>query len=86
MQFEDGLYGASAGALLERLRRLAEPVETVLLIGHNPGMQELTVRLDRPGARRYDLSVKFPTCALATLETVRPLEAARGARGAGRTT
>lgn len=68
VQFEDGLYGASADALLGRLRRLTDPVEAVLLIGHNPGMQDLALRIARPGAHRDAVGVKFPTCALATLE------------------
>jgi phosphohistidine phosphatase len=64
---EEGLYGASAGELLERLRGLPEAARSVLVIGHNPGIQDLTLDLAAPG-QLYDAeSVKFPTCALATL-------------------
>jgi phosphohistidine phosphatase len=38
---EPALYGASAGALLERLHDVPDHVGSVMLIGHNPGLQEL---------------------------------------------
>jgi phosphohistidine phosphatase len=62
---EDGLYGAPAQDLLARLQRLPGSVETVLLIGHNPGIQELAARLAPPGERRR--LDHFPTAALALL-------------------
>ena len=43
-------------------------VSTVLLIAHNPGIEDLAVRLARPSPERDDLRAKFPTAALATLE------------------
>jgi phosphohistidine phosphatase len=64
---EDALYGASAATLLERLRRLPDEVESVLLIGHNPGLQELALRLARPAPALDPLTDKFPTGALAVL-------------------
>lgn len=47
----------------------------MLLIGHNPGMQDLALRIARPGAHRDAVGVKFPTCALATLEAAGPWSA-----------
>ena len=61
---EDDLYGASDDELLERLRRLPEPLESVAVIGHNPGLHDLAVGLTREG-RRLE---RFPTGALAMLE------------------
>jgi phosphohistidine phosphatase len=46
----DGLYGADVEQLLERLRALPDSVPSVLLIGHNPGLHELVLRL-APGER-----------------------------------
>jgi phosphohistidine phosphatase len=61
---EDAIYGASAGELLARLQRVSPAVPSVLVIGHNPGMQDLAVALtaddDRLGS--------FPTAALADLD------------------
>ena len=60
-QIEEGLYGAGAGALLTRLHEVPDDVGSVMLIGHNPGMQQLAFDL-------AGLDDKFPTAALATLE------------------
>lgn len=73
--YEDRLYLASAGRLLERLRELPDATDSVLLIGHNPGLHQLALTLadDRAG-----LAEGFPTAALAVLrldgawETLRP--------------
>lgn len=67
VQVEDGLYGASAEALLERLRGIPEPVHSALVIGHNPGLQELVLLLAAPSPLLAEVTAKFPTGALATL-------------------
>jgi phosphohistidine phosphatase len=67
VRIEDELYGASEAALLGRLQRVPDAVESVMLIGHNPAMQELAVGLAGAGARLEDVEAKFPTGALATL-------------------
>jgi phosphohistidine phosphatase len=64
---ESELYGASASELLERLRRVPDTTESVMLIGHNPAIQELALELSGGGERLRDVERKFPTCALATL-------------------
>jgi phosphohistidine phosphatase len=67
VRIEDELYGATEAELLERLRRVPDAVESVMLIGHNPAIQELALGLASGGARLEDLERKFPTAALATL-------------------
>lgn len=62
--FERDLYGASADVLLARLQRLPDPVESAMLVGHNPGMHELALMLGGTG----DVERKFPAGALATFE------------------
>jgi phosphohistidine phosphatase len=64
---EEGLYGASADDLLARLRGLPDAARSALVIGHNPGIEDLTLDLAAPGPLLDAVSVKFPTCALATL-------------------
>jgi phosphohistidine phosphatase len=66
-RFEPALYAASAGELLGRLHRLPDEVDSVMLIGHNPGLHDLALGLARAGEERKRLQVKFPTGALATL-------------------
>jgi phosphohistidine phosphatase len=71
---EDGLYGADAGELLQRLQRLPESVREVLVIGHNPGLQDLALLLTGRGdaAARARLRDRFPTGAVATLTASAP--------------
>ena len=64
-QIEPELYGASAEQLLERLRRVPDEVDAVMLIGHNPAIQDLAVTLV---AGTSELATrKYPTGALARL-------------------
>jgi phosphohistidine phosphatase len=69
VQFLDALYGASSGELLALLRQVPEATGSVLLVGHNPGLQELVLWLagDGAGAARRQAESKFPTGALATI-------------------
>lgn len=69
LHVEEDLYGASDIDLLARVGRLPESVDSAVLVGHNPGMQDLAIELagggDEDAMRR--LAEKFPTCALASL-------------------
>jgi phosphohistidine phosphatase len=67
IDLEDELYGASADTLLERLRLVPDEVSSVMLIGHNPALQDLALLLAKDGAELERLEAKFPTAALATL-------------------
>jgi len=79
-RFEKGIYMADAPALLRRLLRLGETT-SVMIIGHNPGLETLARALIGSGekAARTRLARKFPTGALAVLtadvEEWRQLEA-----------
>ncbi len=66
---EAGLYGASSSALLGRLHEMNDDVASVLMIGHNPGLETLTSLLIGDGEQdlRRRVAAKFPTGALATL-------------------
>jgi phosphohistidine phosphatase len=67
VRMEDDLYAAPAGQLLARLHAVPEAVADVLLVGHNPGLQDLALELAARGAALPELAAKFPTGALATL-------------------
>ena len=64
---ERGLYEASAGGLLSRLREVPGTADSVLLIGHQPAVQQLALELAGDGEQLARLRDKFPTAALATL-------------------
>ena len=72
VRHEPQLYGASADVLFERLRALPDDVASVMLIGHNPAIEQLALDLARPSPERRELEAKFPTAGLATLEFVGP--------------
>ena len=67
VQIEPALYAASATTLLEELHEVPDEVDSVMLIGHNPGIQDLALSLARAGSESLRVSSKFPTAALATL-------------------
>jgi phosphohistidine phosphatase len=75
IEFDEAIYGASAGGLMARLRSVPDDIESVLVIGHNPGMQDLALELASTGARLPQLATKFPTCAVATLTVAGPWSA-----------
>jgi phosphohistidine phosphatase len=50
VRYEPALYAASARTLLAAVRTSAPQASTVLLIGHNPGLSELSATLDPEGA------------------------------------
>jgi phosphohistidine phosphatase len=68
-RIEDSLYAASGGELLTRVRQVADDVGRVMMIGHNPGLEDLAIRLVGSGDDdlRSRMAAKFPTGALATL-------------------
>lgn len=67
-QVESALYAATAEQLLARLRMVNRQVESVLVVAHNPGLQELALELagDCPEVI-IQLREKFPTGAMATV-------------------
>jgi phosphohistidine phosphatase len=67
VRLEDELHGASADTLLGRLRAVPDGIDSVLLIGHNPGLQDLALLLAAAGDDLERIEAKFPTAALATL-------------------
>lgn len=70
-QFDERIYGASAAHLLDVLRGVPDTVQTVMVIGHAPGIPVLATALAHndpgPGDVVERLSLGFPTSALAVL-------------------
>jgi phosphohistidine phosphatase len=63
VHIERELYGADAATLLARLRDVPDGIASVMVVAHNPGLEDLT----RVLARTAEFGAKFPTGALATL-------------------
>jgi phosphohistidine phosphatase len=69
VHIEERIYAASADDLLDGLRLLPASVRSVMLIGHNPGLQDLACSLVKRSRSRDMLRARFPTAALVTLTT-----------------
>jgi phosphohistidine phosphatase len=76
VSFDQRVYGAAAGELLDLARETAAGARRLLIVGHDPAMQELTLAL--ASARAGDAEAlgrvrfKFPTAAIAVLEFTGP--------------
>lgn len=77
------LYTFSPGAVLECLRAQPEDTGDIMVVGHNPALQELALYLAGSGEKDAlaILHGKFPTCAVAELEFAEPLHAIHWAEG-----
>lgn len=75
-QIQPKLYLCSPSEMLGLLRARPEEEESVMLIGHNPGMHQFCLDMAAFGSERGldDLSLRFPTCAFVTLSVPGPWE------------
>ena len=68
-RFDDELYHADSGAVRHAAAQAGASAGTVMVVGHNPGLQELAVRLLTEGAAPASLisraARQFPTAAAA---------------------
>lgn len=71
---DDNAYAASVGELLAIVRGLDEELETVVLVGHNPELEDLAETLTGDWTA-------LPTSALAVIELDGPWASAGRARG-----
>ncbi|MDQ0473050.1 SixA phosphatase family protein [Labrys wisconsinensis] len=69
-RFESAIYEAEPKAILALIRAIDDGVGTLLVIGHNPGLELTAALLIGGGAERLRdrLGEKFPTAALAVIE------------------
>ena len=69
VRYEDGLYHADSMAVRHAAEKAGTGARTVMVVGHNPGLQELAVRLLEEGAAPPSLVHRaqrnFPTAAAA---------------------
>lgn len=66
--YDDALYMASAERLLTLIRTVSGDPQRLLVVAHNPGLEDLAIRLANIASEREALKrlgQKFPTAALA---------------------
>ena len=69
------VYGASAARLCAIINETPDTVTTLMVIGHQPVLQELAMRLasvDSDEEAVYELAMNYPTLGLTVLETEKP--------------
>jgi phosphohistidine phosphatase len=67
--FDQRIYLASPEMLMKLVRDTADTVQSLLIVGHSPGLPMLAQRLTRDdaGGLRAQLGEKYPTAALAVI-------------------
>jgi phosphohistidine phosphatase len=71
VQYRERLYDTTAGTLIDEINNVADTVDTLLVVGHEPTMSNLALGLaadegtDEAAAQR--ISEKFPTSGIAVL-------------------
>ena len=61
VRYEPSVYASSAAELLDVVRNAPDGARSVMLVGHNPGLEDLAAMVCGSPAR-------FPTAALGTIE------------------
>jgi phosphohistidine phosphatase len=69
VEYDEDLYGGSPEEFLKAALRVPPEVTTLALVGHEPGVSELTLDLAGYGDDTRLVQTKFPTCAAAVLST-----------------
>ncbi|WP_293677645.1 histidine phosphatase family protein [uncultured Phenylobacterium sp.] len=68
-RFDDGLYHADSAAIRHAVDKAAGEARTLIVVGHNPGLQELTVQLLQEADASPSLIARaqrnFPTATAA---------------------
>lgn len=65
--WEKDLYLATPDALLDAVHQAPAEADSILLVGHNPGLELLVLRLVAAGDARGEVAVKYPTASLVEM-------------------
>jgi phosphohistidine phosphatase len=74
VEYRESLYLAEPGKILGQIQAAPANISDLMVIGHNPGLEQLATVLAREPVRRKErarrdvLEEKFPTAALAVLD------------------
>ncbi|MFC4293005.1 SixA phosphatase family protein [Sphingorhabdus arenilitoris] len=68
-KWERRIYLASSATLMDVLREMDDGLDHILMLGHNPGMEDLILDLvpEQDGDLRASVYAKYPTAALAQI-------------------
>jgi phosphohistidine phosphatase len=66
-QFEKRIYLAAPETLLEIVQGADQQARSLLLVGHNPGLETLALMLSKDEPLRAELAIKYPTGTIAEM-------------------
>lgn len=80
--YDEALYLASPARILRRVATVPDDAASVMVVGHNPGLNQVLERLAAHGDNeaRRNAAEKFPTCAFAAIDL--PIESWADVEGA----
>jgi phosphohistidine phosphatase len=67
VEHDQRLYLASPETLLDFIHAVDDQLERLLIVGHNPGLEQLVAMLARGGDLRSQATEKYPTGTLARI-------------------
>jgi len=68
IEFNDSLYENSPGEIIRILQKVDDEIDTAMIIGHNPSIEEATKKLCFREIKTIENGIKFPTSAIVCLE------------------
>lgn len=71
VRYVDDLYDATPGTVIATINTVADDIDTLLVIGHEPAMSSVALGLAGPGtdaAAAQRISEKYPTSGIAVLQ------------------
>jgi len=66
--FDERIYEAQPENILDAIRDTPASCHCLLVVGHNPGLQDLALMLIKEGRGLDQLAEKFPTAGLAVID------------------
>ena len=75
MVLEPDIYAADGATLLNVVRTVGPEISTAVLVGHNPGCEDLAASLSGPDSdpvARSMMAIKYPTAGIAVLQLTTP--------------
>ena len=67
VEYDQRIYLASAATLMDVIHDADDEASRLLIVGHNPGIENLALALAKHGDLRGELGVKYPTGTLAEI-------------------
>ncbi len=66
-EYDRRIYLASPAILLDVIHEADDGTERLLIVGHNPGLEQLALLLADGGELRDEVAVKYPTATIAEI-------------------